>query len=98
MYISLLSPRDIMTIEQKEIIDFGLISFDIEQVDEIVEKVGLKFNKNDYLIDDNKIIKCKCCGHPIKKRNLGNILPGSKIIYCDNPTCFAEYMDDYLGL
>lgn len=87
-----------MTVKHKEITDFGFIAFDIEQVDEIVKQLGLEFNKNDYLVDGKKTIKCKCCDHPIRKRNLGNILPGSDIIYCDNPVCFADYMDNNLGL
>lgn len=86
------------SMEQKENIDFGLIAFDIEQVDDVVREIGLKFNKNGYLEDGKKTIKCKCCNHPIRRRNLGNILPGSNIIYCDNPNCFTGYMDNYLGL
>ena len=84
--------------EKKDIVDFGLITFDSEQVDEIADKLGLKFNNHGYLKDGAKSIKCECCKHPIRRRNLGNILPGSNIIYCDNPVCFAEYMDKHLGL
>ena len=87
-----------MSVGVEEITDFGFIAFDSEQVDEVVESIGLKFNNRGYLRDGAKSIKCNCCKHPIRRRNLGNVLPGSNIIYCDNPVCFAEYMDDYLKL
>jgi hypothetical protein len=82
-----------------ENIDFGFLTFDENNLDDIVSLIGLKFNKKEYLTNNNrKGVKCNCCGYPIKRKNLGNILPGSNIIYCDNPTCFAEYMDKYLHL
>jgi len=87
-----------MTIKSKKDIDFGLIAFEIEQIDEVVNHVGFKFDKNDYLMDGKKTIKCNCCDHVIRKKNLGNILPGSNIVYCDNPSCFAEYINKHLGL
>ncbi len=83
---------------KKEIIDFGFIAFDSEQIDEIVNHIGLHFNNKGYLVKDKNTIKCDCCSHTIKRKNLGNILPGSNIVYCDNPVCFAEYMDKYLNL
>jgi len=87
-----------METRKKEITDFGFIAFDIEQIDEIVKEIGLSFNKKGYLAEGEKSITCKCCGHAIQRKNLGNILPGSNIVYCDNPSCFSEYMDNHLGL
>jgi hypothetical protein len=84
--------------EQKENTDFGFIVFKPEQIDEIVNSIGLKFNKKDYLVDNDRTIKCSCCERPIKKGSIGNILPGSNIIYCDNPVCFADYMREHLDL
>lgn len=83
---------------KRGIADFGLIAFESDQVDEIVSNVGLNFNRNGYLVSDAKTIKCDCCNHTIKRSNLGNVLPGSNIIYCDNPSCFIEYMGKHLGL
>lgn len=85
-------------VKEKNIVDFGFITFDSEQVDEVVEKIGLVFSDKGYLRDGAKSVHCNCCDHLIRRRNLGNILPGSNIIYCDNPVCFAEYMDEHLGL
>ena len=84
--------------DKKSNVDFGFIVFDSEQVDEIAKKVGLHFNNQGYLKKASKSIKCNCCGHPIRKKNLGNILPGSNVVYCDNPVCFAEYIDEHLNL
>lgn len=82
----------------KEIKGFGFIAFDFEQIDEIVNYIGFKFNRNGYLVDGKNTVKCSCCKRAIKKRNLGNVLPGSNIICCDNPVCFVDYMDTNLGL
>jgi len=82
----------------EETTDFGFLTFNEKNIDDVVGLIGLNFNKNDYLVSNRKTVKCNCCGNSIKKKNLGNILPGSNIIYCDNPTCFAEYMDKYLHL
>lgn len=81
-----------------ENIDFGFLTFDETNLDDIVNLIGLKFNKKNYLKNNKEDIKCNCCGNPIKRKNLGNILPGSNIVYCDNPACFTEYMDKYLHL
>ena len=35
---------------------------------------------------------CHTCGCDIKKSNLGNIMPGSKLFFCDNPACLATYI------
>lgn len=81
-----------------ENINFGFLTFDENNLDDIVSLIGLKFNRRDYLTNNKESIKCNCCGNSIKRENLGNILPGSNIIYCDNPVCFTEYMDKYLNL
>ena len=87
-----------MNAKKRGIVDFGLIVFDSNQVDEIISDIGLKFNRNDYLVSGAKTIKCDCCNHTIKRSNLGNVLPGSNLIYCDNPSCFTEYMGKHLDL
>jgi hypothetical protein len=35
---------------------------------------------------------CHTCGSDIKKSNLGNIMPGSRLFFCDNPACLATYI------
>ena len=84
---------------EEENIKFGFIAFNKEQVEEIVENTGFHFSKSGYLrTKNNKPKSCDCCGHSIKKENVGSILPGSDIVYCDNPVCYTEYMYKYLKL
>ena len=87
-----------MQTKRKSLTDFGFITFDREHIDAIVSQVGLKFNKNNYLVADDKTIHCDSCNHPITKKNLGNILPGSNVVCCDNPNCFTKYMNEHLNL
>jgi len=80
-------------------IDFGFIAFDNEQIEEIVKKTGFHFSKSGYLrTKDDKPKNCDCCNHSIKKGNIGSILPGSDMVYCDNPICYTKYMEKYLKL
>lgn len=88
-----------MTDTSEDNLNFGFIAFKEEQIDEIAKKVGLRFSKSGYLRTiDNKPKACDCCGHSIRKKNIGSILPGSNIVYCDNPVCYTEYMEKYLKL
>ena len=53
-------------------------------------------NKRNYLERDSKNIVCSCCEKPIKTNNLGAILPGSNIFYCEDPSCLAEYVSGHI--
>ena len=36
--------------------------------------------------------KCSCCDAPLHPRRLGTIAPGSRLLFCDNPACFAVWV------
>ena len=85
-----------MVKNQQNGLDFGLIAFNINQIEEITKKIGLDFDRSGYLVSNKKTVHCNCCGKALKKKSIGNILPGSNIAYCDNPVCFADYMNKNL--
>lgn len=37
-------------------------------------------------------VKCPCCDKLLYPRRLGTIAPGSRLLFCDNPTCFAVWI------
>jgi hypothetical protein len=53
-------------------------------------------------IEEDRIISrsqdqatCAACGKPITVGNVGNIMPGSDVFFCDDPTHLAEYVSKY---
>lgn len=76
--------------------EIEFLVFNREQVSDLVINVGLRINAKGYVTKDGVATKCECCGRGVKVEHVGNIVPGSTKIYCDNPSCFAEYVDKYL--
>ncbi len=68
-----------------------MITYEPEDAPEILRKLGYEI-KRGYVLQDGETVRCNCCGRAIRPSILGNILPGSRILYCDNPVCFAEYV------
>ena len=74
----------------------NLISFQVKDVEEIVKSLGLELSEDRTILSDGKPVTCRSCGCIIKADNLGNIMHGSKGFYCDDPTCFAQYIAKYI--
>ncbi len=70
--------------------------FNREQVEDLVVNLGLTVNQRGFVLRDGVTVKCECCNRAIKVDRVGNVVPGSTKVYCDNPVCFAEYVDKYL--
>ena len=76
--------------------DFGFITFETNQLQEIVRSLNMDFNPRGYLTRDNETVICYSCKKAMRKDRIGHILPGSEIVCCDSPLCFASYANDYL--
>ena len=75
----------------------GLVVFRGEEdVPKFKDEYGFEIKSNKYLKKDGKDINCHCCEKPLKTSNLGSILPGSRLFYCDDPTCLAEYVSEHI--
>ncbi len=70
---------------------FGMMVYDAKDVPEILDKLGYELRKG-YIALEGNTVRCACCNRALRASNLGNILPGSDIMYCDNPVCFTEYV------
>lgn len=71
----------------------SMVIFKKEDIENFIPKLGNSIDKNGYIINENgEKVTCETCKCEITKENLGNILPGSKLFFCDNPACFAGYV------
>jgi hypothetical protein len=76
--------------------DFGFITFNREDIPKIITSFNMNFNERGYLERKGETVECYACKKAITKDRIGHILPGSEIVCCANPLCFARYVDDYL--
>lgn len=54
-----------------------------------LKKVG---NKDFILNENGNVAKCHICELELTLEQLGNIAKGSKLLFCDNPRCFATHL------
>ena len=76
--------------------EIEFLVFNREQAEDLVVNLGMSIGSRGYLVLNHATVKCECCGRAITVGHVGNIVPGSTKVYCDNPICFAEYVDRYL--
>ena len=73
-----------------------LVSFEIEQTKNILNTLDIKtgfLKKKEVVLDENdRQIKCEVCNESLHIGNVGNIAKGSKLLFCDNPICFATHL------
>ena len=79
--------------------EFRILAFKDEHLLEILQELGIeKDDIEDHLLIDGKQIECEFCKTPIFHSNISAILPGSKIIVCDDLSCLSEYISRYIRL
>ena len=76
--------------------DFGLITFEDEQIEKVVELSGLGINRRGYITEGRETKTCYICEKAVTTKRLGHIMPGSRIVCCKNPVCFAGYVNAFL--
>ncbi len=76
--------------------ELEFLVFNEEQAEDLIVNLGLSVSRGGFVTRHGVAVRCECCGRMIRVRNVGNIVPGSTKVYCDNPACFAEYVDRYL--
>lgn len=80
--------------------DTKLVIFKKENVKDLLSQFGFQIRrkgtgKNEkYIVidDDNQHICCPVCQKEIATKKVGTIAKGSRIIFCDNPVCFAVWV------
>lgn len=70
-----------------------LFSFKKSQIRGLLKKLDMEINKERKVVykETGETVGCYICGGELKEDRVGNILPGTNAILCDNPSCFVEY-------
>jgi len=75
--------------------------FNRENVREILANLDFKMARKkvsekkyrDFVVDkDKEPVLCHSCKRKLPVRKVGNIAYGSKLLFCDNPVCFATWV------
>jgi hypothetical protein len=77
--------------------EVNLLVFSEEDIPDILEPLGYTI-KEEKIYHGDQIKTCDCCGKELGIDQLGNVLPGSALLYCKDISCFAEYMRTRMGL
>lgn len=72
--------------------ELSIVPFNEDNVNRILPLIGYSLDNQDRIIYEDKVKSCGGCGTELTKRNLGNIFPGSHILFCDNPFCITGYV------
>ena len=70
----------------------GFLAFEKDQIPDFLDTFGWTL-QNGRLLQEKKPLVCECCGEDVTVDNLGSVMPGSLEVYCDNPACFAKYVE-----
>ena len=69
-----------------------MFSFKKAQVRDILSKLNMEIQKGNVVHKETgEIVECYTCGKKLKEHNVGNVLPGTNAVLCDDPSCFATY-------
>mgnify|MGYP001110562328 CR=1 FL=1 len=70
----------------------NMVLFRKEETGRLIDALKLRIADGFIVDETGERVSCHTCGVDIKKSNLGNVMPGSKLFFCDNPACFATYV------
>jgi hypothetical protein len=65
-----------------------------EDLAPILAHMGLRFD-GARILQDDKPVKCECCGDELTLSSVGNVMPGSTLFYCDDPFCLTDYVAEH---
>jgi hypothetical protein len=78
--------------EWRKLESTNMVLFRKGDVDRVLSALDVSARGNVILDITGDPAVCHTCGCDIGKSNLGNIMPGSKLFFCDNPVCLATYI------
>jgi hypothetical protein len=74
----------------------GLILFEEGEAEPLIEGYGYRVSQDGRILQDSSTVDCDCCDEPLTVENLGAVLPGSRYLYCTDPTCLSDYVAEVL--
>ena len=72
----------------------NMVLFGKEDISRVLQALAVGVQGEHVLDPAGQPAVCHTCGRDIKRSNLGNIMPGSKLFFCDNAACLATYIAD----
>lgn len=78
--------------EMRRLESTNMVLFRKEDVDRVLSALEIPAQGDLILDTAGEPAVCHTCGCDIGKSNLGNIMPGSRLFFCDNPACLATYI------
>ena len=70
----------------------NMFSFNDNTLIRVVQQLGYTISDDEHITEKDENQICQICNHEITKKNIGMVIPGSKILLCDNPACFSKYL------
>ncbi len=74
----------------------NLIVFEKTEIKSLLSNLDVETKKvgpKEFILNEHRAIaECEECHQPMTLQNLGNIAHGSKLFFCDNPSCFASHL------
>lgn len=70
----------------------NMFSFNDNTLVKVIHQLGYSISDDEHIVEKEEIQICKECNHKITKKNIGMVIPGSKVLLCDNPACFSKYL------
>ena len=73
-----------------------LFEFRKSQIPDLLNKMNMEIDRLGNVVhkETDEIAECYACGKKLKVNEVGNIMPGSGVVLCDNPSCFAQYCSE----
>jgi hypothetical protein len=76
---------------------FNMLTFKENQLLSIFKQLGIVIDKDDGVLTRNgEHLHCTQCGKVLSKKNIHAILPGSKLMMCDDLACISEYISEHI--
>jgi len=73
-----------------------IVLFNKENAIEILKQFEFMFSPEEegmIILDNNgEIIHCTTCEKPLTVETVGNVAHGSRLLFCENPLCFARWV------
>ena len=70
----------------------NMLAFKRENTKDVAMRLGYTISKEEDIIENGTSLVCPSCNKSLTIKNLGVISTGSKIVFCNNPACYAKYL------
>lgn len=77
----------------------NLVAFSKANCGKLLTEFGFQIRQRDgkrlVLKSDNTTAQCDGCHKELTVNKVGTIAHGSRLLFCDNPTCFSDWIAEH---